>query len=135
MKKATSGDNFFISNADGVRSFVRLTGNSMKESPELGKKGLAVGMFFRDGMPQGKWAFASLMKGVDGRTALETSDRTLRPLLQSLVYPANPNWARTQAAGSQGAWGVPGFYAKGGYNKLVQKGVLPCIATRKDHAT
>merc|ERR1712226_1166571 len=46
MERA-SGGNFFIQNAEAVRSYVRLSGNDLKEDPGLAKHSIAVGMFFR----------------------------------------------------------------------------------------
>ena len=33
-----------------------------------------------------------------------------------------------------GAFGAPGLYTKDSYSKLIAKGILPCVATRRDHS-
>merc|ERR1712187_733236 len=71
MEKA-SGGNFFIQNAEAVRSFVRLSGNDLKEDPGLAMQSIAVGMFFRQPSPNSmvpNWSFRTLRRGLPGRNA------------------------------------------------------------------
>merc|ERR1719401_414840 len=81
--------NFVVQDAEAVRSFVRLSGNDLKEDPSLEKDGLAVGMFFRQ--PRGDWAFANLNIGFDGQNAVQSIPH-LQRAMEDLVYPANPQW-------------------------------------------
>jgi len=131
----TRSGNHYIENAESVRSFVRLTGNALKASPDMAVPGLIVGLFFRDTRP-GTWAFASLMSGIPGKNVMLSMPH-IRPALMEMVYPANPRWADTQDvrnAHSEGAFGAPGLYTKASYSKLIEQGELPCIASRKDHS-
>merc|ERR1719188_748824 len=92
-REMSQSGNFFVHDAEAVRTFVRLSGNDLKADPELAINGLAVGMFFREA--NGKWAFSALMKGVEGRSA-DSSRRHIERMLADLVYPANPHWDQTQ---------------------------------------
>lgn len=133
-QELASGSNFFVKDAEAVRSFVRLSGNDLKSDPELNRNGLAVGMFFRQ--PSGTWAFSTLMKGVAGRNSQE-SGQGIQHLLNDLVYPANTQWDQTQeqqARGAQGAFGENGIHAKGGLNAVLKSGQLPCVSSRADKA-
>lgn len=126
--------NYFITQADAVRSFVRLSGNDLKADPELQNNGLAVGMFFRQ--PRGDWAFATLMKGLPGRNIME-SGAALEKMLQDLVYPANENWDQTkeqQELTSHGDFGFAGMHGKAVVTDQIASGQLPCVASRKDQA-
>jgi hypothetical protein len=138
MERA-SGGNFFIQNAEAVRSFVRLSGNDLKEDPGLAKNSIAVGMFFRQPSPNSMvpgWAFGTLMKGLPGRNAQEAAPH-LQAMLSELVYPANTHWDQTveqQALHQQGAFGHAGIHGKASVNGLIQNGQLPCIASKTDQA-
>merc|ERR1712048_524264 len=46
-QELSAGGNFFVRGAEAVRSFVRLSGNDLKEDPGLATNSIAVGMFFR----------------------------------------------------------------------------------------
>merc|ERR1719356_1000442 len=110
-RELASGGNFFVQNAEAVRSFVRLSGNDLKEDPTLATNSIAVGMFFRQA--QG-WAFATLMKGLQGRNAQQAGP-ALEGVLQDLVYPANEQWDKTQEMSmmhQQGKFGENGIHAK-----------------------
>merc|ERR1712187_434841 len=80
-QEMSSGGNFFVRDAEAVRSFVRLSGNDLKEDPGRAMNSLAVGMFFRQPSQIGgaEWAFATLMRGMNGRNAPEVG-----PALQSM---------------------------------------------------
>merc|ERR1712048_536604 len=138
MEKA-SGGNFFIQNAEAVRSFVRLSGNDLKEDPGLAKNSIAVGMFFRQPSPDGMgsdWAFATLMRGLNGRNALQVKP-SLQAMLGDLVYPANTQWDQTveqQALHQQGAFGHAGIHGKATVSSLIKGGQLPCVASKTDQA-
>mmetsp|Transcript_125390 Transcript_125390/g.280108 ORF Transcript_125390/g.280108 Transcript_125390/m.280108 type:complete len:500 (+) Transcript_125390:2-1501(+) len=133
-QETRNGGNFFIRNAEAVRSYVRLSGNNLKRDPSLQQNGLAVGMFFRQ--PRGDWAFATLMKGIPGRNAMQSRPH-LEKVLKDLVYPANEHWDQTneqQSAIATGAFGQAGIHSEGTFNQQVKTGHLPCIASRKDQA-
>jgi len=133
-QELAQGGNFFVRQAEAVRSFIRLSGNDLKEDPELQKNGLAVGIFFRQ--EQGNWAFASLMKGMPGRN-VDQSGPHLERALQDLVYPANTQWDKTQeqqALNQQGAFGEAGIHGKASVAGLINSGQLPCVASKTDQA-
>jgi len=138
MERA-SGGNFFIQNAEAVRSFVRLSGNDLKEDPGLAMNSIAVGMFFRQPSPNSmvpNWAFGTLMKGLPGRNAQQVA-QPLQSLLSDLVYPANTHWDQTveqQALHQQGAFGNAGIHGKASVSGLIGNGQLPCIASKTDQA-
>lgn len=126
--------NFFVKDAEAVRSFIRLSGNDLKEDPELQKNALAVGIFFRQA--EGSWAFAALMKGMHGRNADEAGPY-LEAALQDLVYPANTQWDKTReqaALNDQGSFGEAGIHGKSSVSGLISDGQLPCVASRADQA-
>jgi len=126
--------NFIVNGADGVRSYIRLSGNDLKRDPAIDNPGLAVGMFFRQ--PTGTWAFGSLMTGMPG-TNIEQSAPSLVAHTRQLVYPANSQWDQTvehQQAVNTGAFGEAGLLGKGHLAGLVQHGQLPCISTKQDQA-
>jgi len=137
--------NFFIHDAEAVRSFIRLSGNDLKTDPDLSLNGLAVGIFFRQKKtapsPTGQymgggWAFAALMSGVTGRNA-GMSIPHLQQRLHEVVYPANEHWDQTleqQQASQSGAFGEAGMHGKGTLQNLIKSGELPCIASKKDMA-
>merc|ERR1712151_776414 len=79
-QEMSQGENFFVRDAEAVRSFVRLSGNDLKADPGLAMNSLAVGMFFRQPSQSGgaDWAFATLMRGMNGRNAPQVG-----PALQS----------------------------------------------------
>merc|ERR1712151_48137 len=132
-QELASGGNFFVRNAEAVRSFVRLSGNDLKEDPTLATNSIAVGMFFRQ---QTGWAFSTLMKGLEGRNAQQAGP-ALEGVLQDLVYPANEQWDKTaeQAAlHQQGKFGADGIHAKATANSLIANGQLPCVTSRADQA-
>jgi len=129
-----SQGNFFIRGSEAVRSFVRLSGNDLKQDPDLGSNGLAVGMFFRES--GGQWTFSALMKGVPGRN-VEASAGGLQYMLNDLVYPANDKWddtAEHQNALKTGAFGEAGMMGKQTVNGLLASGNLPCVSSRADQA-
>jgi stress response protein SCP2 len=132
-----------IMGAEAVRTFVRLSGNDLKSDVEAAHPTLAVGIFFRQ--PRGDWAFASLMKGLHGRSAadaaLKYDPRTgmspVETLLEDLVYPASSQWdntAEVRAANQQGGFAQPGLKGKATMNNLVASGNLPCVSNRRDQA-
>eukprot|EP00930_Biecheleria_cincta_P077936 TRINITY_DN6527_c0_g1_i2.p1 TRINITY_DN6527_c0_g1~~TRINITY_DN6527_c0_g1_i2.p1 ORF type:complete len:817 (-),score=131.87 TRINITY_DN6527_c0_g1_i2:128-2578(-) len=126
--------NFVVNGADGVRSYIRLSGNDLKRDPDIDNAGLAVGMFFRQ--PTGTWAFGSLMAGMPGLN-IEQSAPSLVAYTRQLVYPANSQWDQTvehQQAVKTGAFGEAGLLGKGHLAGLVQHGQLPCISTKADQA-
>eukprot|EP00930_Biecheleria_cincta_P077935 TRINITY_DN6527_c0_g1_i1.p1 TRINITY_DN6527_c0_g1~~TRINITY_DN6527_c0_g1_i1.p1 ORF type:complete len:854 (-),score=113.86 TRINITY_DN6527_c0_g1_i1:162-2723(-) len=126
--------NFVVNGADGVRSYIRLSGNDLKRDPDIDNSGLAVGMFFRQ--PTGTWAFGSLMAGMPGSN-IEQSAPSLVAHTRQLVYPANSQWDQTvehQQAIQTGAFGEAGLLGKGHLAGLVQHGQLPCISTKADQA-
>lgn len=126
--------NFIVNGADGVRSYIRLSGNDLKRDPSIDNSGLAVGMFFRQ--PTGTWAFGSLMAGMPGSN-IEQSAPSLVAHTRQLVYPANSQWDQTvehQQAVKTGAFGEAGLLGKGNLAGLVQHGQLPCISTKEDQA-
>lgn len=132
-QELASGGNFFVKDAEAVRSFVRLSGNDLKEDPELKTNSIAVGMFFRQ---QSGWAFATLMKGIPGRNVIQAGPH-LERLLQDLVYPANEQWDKTQEQAmlhQQGQFGKAGIHAKATTASLIGSGQLPCVASRTDQA-
>merc|ERR1711976_712862 len=138
MERA-SGGNFFIRGAEAVRSFVRLSGNDLKEDPGLAMNSIAVGMFFRQPSPDGMgsdWAFATLMRGLGGRKPVDMKG-PLQAMLGDLVYPANTQWDKTQeqhALHQQGAFGQAGIHGKATVNSLIKGGQLPCVASKTDQA-
>lgn len=126
--------NFVVNGADGVRSYVRLSGNDLKRDPAIDNSGLAVGMFFRQ--PTGTWAFGSLMAGMPGANVQQSAPHLVAQMRQ-LVYPANSQWDQTvehQQAVNTGAFGEAGLLGKGTLAGLVQHGQLPCISTKDDQA-
>jgi len=126
--------NFVVIGADGVRSYVRLSGNDLKRDPAIDNNGLAVGMFFRQ--PTGSWAFGSLMAGMPGAN-IDQSAPHLAAHVRKLVYPANSQWDQTnehQQAVNTGAFGEAGLLGKDTLSGLVQHGQLPCISTKDDQA-
>eukprot|EP00928_Gymnodinium_smaydae_P087665 TRINITY_DN718_c0_g1_i1.p1 TRINITY_DN718_c0_g1~~TRINITY_DN718_c0_g1_i1.p1 ORF type:complete len:933 (-),score=147.64 TRINITY_DN718_c0_g1_i1:77-2875(-) len=127
--------NFYIENADAVRTFMRLAGEDLKRDNALDNSGLAVGMFFRQ-PATGTWAFASLMTGVPGRDIAQ-SHVPLQEAVRKLVYPANAQWDQTrehQEAMKKGHFGQAGMLGKGQSFELIRDGQLPCIATKEDQA-
>jgi len=129
-----SQGNFFVRGAEAVRSFVRLSGNDLKQDPDLGSNGLAVGMFFKEA--SGQWTFSALLKGVPGRNA-EASAGGIHYMLNDMVYPANAGWDDTvehQNAVKTGAFGAAGMMGKQNAQGLLASGNLPCIASRADQA-
>lgn len=133
-REMSQSGNFFVHDAEAVRSFVRLSGEDLKADPDLANQGLAVGMFFRQ--PDDTWAFGALMKGMGGQN-VERSAPALQTILQDLVYPANTQWDKTQeqkAAMDAGAFGQNGMQGKATLNNLISNGELPCISSRTDQA-
>jgi stress response protein SCP2 len=128
--------NYYIKGAEGVRSYVRLSGNDLKADPELGQEGLVVGLFFKEG--SGKWAFGATMKGVKGRN-VEKSMPHLHHLMKDLVYPANDKWDATvenqQRQQASKDFAENGILAKQKAVAAVAQGQLPCISSREDKAT
>lgn len=88
-RESQQGNNFFVSDAESIRAFVRLTGDAVKADPHMESDGLAVGMLFKDA--QGDWAFAGLMEGVPGQTA-QHSIPGIESLAQGLTYPLRQGW-------------------------------------------
>merc|ERR1719203_659911 len=93
------GDNFFVQDAESIASFVRLTGDATKADPSMENDGLAVGLLFRDA--QGDWAFAGLMEGVTGKTAVQAAPQIER-LAQGLSYPVSEDWDSGFGAATDG---------------------------------
>lgn len=133
-REMASAGNFFVHDAEAVRSFVRLSGNDLKADTDLTSNGLAVGMFFRQN--SGNWAFSALMKGVEGRSAPQSAPYVER-MLQDLVYPANEAWDQTKEQKElhkQNAFGEVGMHAKAGVSAQIASGQLPCVSSKYDHA-
>jgi len=129
-------DNYYIRGAEGVRSYVRLSGNDLKSDPDLGQNGLVVGLFFKE--KSGKWAFAATLKGLSGRN-VERSLPHMKALMQDLVYPANEHWDQTsdmQQSQQMGAkkFADDGILEKFNPGKALYSGKLPCISSRADKA-
>lgn len=133
-REMSASGNFFVHDAEAVRSFVRLSGNDLKSDPDLTSNGLAVGMFFRQ--DSGNWAFSAIMKGVQGRSA-PASIPHIEHMLSDLVYPANSAWDQTKEQKElhkKKAFGEVGLHGKAGVNALINSGQLPCVASKYDQA-
>eukprot|EP00929_Paragymnodinium_shiwhaense_P072974 TRINITY_DN3705_c0_g2_i1.p1 TRINITY_DN3705_c0_g2~~TRINITY_DN3705_c0_g2_i1.p1 ORF type:complete len:845 (-),score=198.18 TRINITY_DN3705_c0_g2_i1:71-2605(-) len=135
VRKPGNDEQFVVNNADGVRSYMRLSGDDLKRDGELNMNGLAVGMFFRNWEAGGSWAFASIMQGIRGRT-VDQSTRDIERMMMNLVYPASSHWdtSDNKQAASNGAFGEAGMLAKGRMDSLVSGGDLPCITTKGEKA-
>merc|ERR1719160_1676151 len=101
----------YIEAAEHVSTFVRLTGDDLKGDPDLAQNGIIVGLLFRQ---KGTWAFASTMKGMQGRTARDSLPH-VHGVVQELMYPANNHWDETaeqNAATAHGDFARPGLQPK-----------------------
>mmetsp|Transcript_10984 Transcript_10984/g.29428 ORF Transcript_10984/g.29428 Transcript_10984/m.29428 type:complete len:617 (+) Transcript_10984:98-1948(+) len=83
------GSSFFVHDADSLRSFVRLSGDAQKANPVMESTSLAVGMLFKEA--SGEWAFAGLMEGLKGTTAMHVQ-KPLEKFMQTLNYPISQDW-------------------------------------------
>jgi len=83
------GQSFLVRDADSLRSFVRLSGDSQKANPNMEHNTLAVGMLFKE--TSGEWAFAGLMEGMKGTTALH-AQKPLEKFMKTLNYPIRDDW-------------------------------------------
>lgn len=83
------GQSFLVHDADSLRSFVRLSGDSQKANAHMEFSTLAVGMLFRE--KSGEWAFAGLMEGMKGQTALH-AQKPLEKFMKTLSYPIRDDW-------------------------------------------
>jgi stress response protein SCP2 len=83
------GQSFLVRDADSLRSFVRLSGDSQKANSHMEFNSLAVGMLFKEA--NGEWAFAGLMEGMKGSTALH-AQKPLEKFMKTLNYPIRDDW-------------------------------------------
>jgi len=83
------GSAFLVHDADSLRSFVRLSGDAQKANPVMESTSLAVGMLFKEA--SGEWAFAGLMEGLKGNTAMHVQ-KPLEKFMKTLNYPISQDW-------------------------------------------
>jgi len=124
--------NFFVRDADGVKSFVRVSGNDMKGEEAFSEKGLVVGLLFRDGAG---WTWGTTMTGVPGRHARESLPH-IEALARSLAYPANSAWRETDehhAWDEEMHFGPKEILREESTIESFRAGSLPCMQWRSDY--